>query len=162
MCADWNPASDMQALARVWRDGQKKDCEHFPALGAGRSAHSGRQVLFTASLLPAQSKKRVRPHLVSGLAADRLNVPGCSLPAPVSQAKFVVLRRRRKARRRTPLHRRQSETAFPVQGQRLRNARPVQVQAMQRRQTSRQGSGHVVRRHEHLEPLVERVPRQHS
>lgn len=24
--ADWNPASDMQALARVWRDGQKKDC----------------------------------------------------------------------------------------------------------------------------------------
>jgi len=24
---DWNPASDMQALARVWRDGQKKDCE---------------------------------------------------------------------------------------------------------------------------------------
>lgn len=25
-CVDWNPASDMQALARVWRDGQKKDC----------------------------------------------------------------------------------------------------------------------------------------
>ncbi|SCZ98563.1 BZ3500_MvSof-1268-A1-R1_Chr3-1g05466 [Microbotryum saponariae] len=24
---DWNPASDMQALARVWRDGQKKNCE---------------------------------------------------------------------------------------------------------------------------------------
>lgn len=23
---DWNPASDQQALARVWRDGQKKDC----------------------------------------------------------------------------------------------------------------------------------------
>ena len=24
--ADWNPAADQQALARVWRDGQKKDC----------------------------------------------------------------------------------------------------------------------------------------
>ena len=23
---DWNPASDQQALARVWRDGQKKNC----------------------------------------------------------------------------------------------------------------------------------------
>lgn len=25
--ADWNPASDQQALARVWRDGQKKNCK---------------------------------------------------------------------------------------------------------------------------------------
>ena len=24
---DWNPASDQQALARVWRDGQKKECK---------------------------------------------------------------------------------------------------------------------------------------
>jgi DNA repair and recombination RAD54-like protein len=23
---DWNPATDQQALARVWRDGQKKEC----------------------------------------------------------------------------------------------------------------------------------------
>lgn len=23
---DWNPAADQQALARVWRDGQKKEC----------------------------------------------------------------------------------------------------------------------------------------
>lgn len=23
---DWNPANDDQAMARVWRDGQKKDC----------------------------------------------------------------------------------------------------------------------------------------
>lgn len=23
-CADWNPANDKQAAARVWRDGQKK------------------------------------------------------------------------------------------------------------------------------------------
>ena len=27
---DWNPAADQQALARVWRDGQKKECE-FPS-----------------------------------------------------------------------------------------------------------------------------------
>ncbi|KAH9935029.1 P-loop containing nucleoside triphosphate hydrolase protein [Fomitopsis serialis] len=25
---DWNPAADQQALARVWRDGQKKECKH--------------------------------------------------------------------------------------------------------------------------------------
>lgn len=24
---DWNPAADQQALARIWRDGQKKECE---------------------------------------------------------------------------------------------------------------------------------------
>lgn len=23
---DWNPANDDQAMARVWRDGQKKEC----------------------------------------------------------------------------------------------------------------------------------------
>lgn len=23
---DWNPANDEQAMARVWRDGQKKPC----------------------------------------------------------------------------------------------------------------------------------------
>jgi DNA repair and recombination protein RAD54 and RAD54-like protein len=30
---DWNPAADQQALARVWRDGQKKECgsiHHLP------------------------------------------------------------------------------------------------------------------------------------
>lgn len=26
---DWNPAADQQALARVWRDGQKKECKFF-------------------------------------------------------------------------------------------------------------------------------------
>lgn len=26
MDPDWNPAADQQALARIWRDGQKKDC----------------------------------------------------------------------------------------------------------------------------------------
>lgn len=28
---DWNPAADQQALARVWRDGQKKDCKFYMA-----------------------------------------------------------------------------------------------------------------------------------
>ena len=28
MYSDWNPAADQQALARVWRDGQKKECTH--------------------------------------------------------------------------------------------------------------------------------------
>ena len=26
---DWNPAADQQALARVWRDGQKKECLYY-------------------------------------------------------------------------------------------------------------------------------------
>lgn len=32
---DWNPASDQQALARVWRDGQKKDCFVYRFIGTG-------------------------------------------------------------------------------------------------------------------------------
>lgn len=27
VAADWNPAADQQALAWVWRDGQKKECK---------------------------------------------------------------------------------------------------------------------------------------
>lgn len=34
MIPDWNPAADQQALARVWRDGQKKECE---SQNAGRT-----------------------------------------------------------------------------------------------------------------------------
>lgn len=37
---DWNPASDQQALARVWRDGQKKDCKFFSASANNRTALS--------------------------------------------------------------------------------------------------------------------------
>lgn len=32
---DWNPAADQQALARVWRDGQKKDCFIYRFISAG-------------------------------------------------------------------------------------------------------------------------------
>lgn len=32
---DWNPANDGQALARVWRDGQKKDCFVYRFIATG-------------------------------------------------------------------------------------------------------------------------------
>ncbi|PWN26838.1 hypothetical protein BDZ90DRAFT_241354 [Jaminaea rosea] len=32
---DWNPAADQQALARVWRDGQKKSCFVYRFIGTG-------------------------------------------------------------------------------------------------------------------------------
>ena len=32
---DWNPANDAQAMARCWRDGQKKDCYVYRLLGTG-------------------------------------------------------------------------------------------------------------------------------
>lgn len=32
---DWNPAADQQALARVWRDGQKKDCFVYRMISTG-------------------------------------------------------------------------------------------------------------------------------
>ena len=34
-CVDWNPAADQQALARVWRDGQKKDCFVYRFIATG-------------------------------------------------------------------------------------------------------------------------------
>lgn len=35
MDPDWNPAADQQALARVWRDGQKKDCFVYRFIATG-------------------------------------------------------------------------------------------------------------------------------
>jgi SNF2 family DNA or RNA helicase len=33
--ADWNPANDKQAIARIWRDGQKKKVFEYRFLCAG-------------------------------------------------------------------------------------------------------------------------------
>jgi DNA repair and recombination protein RAD54 and RAD54-like protein len=35
LTVDWNPAADQQALARVWRDGQKKDCFVYRFIATG-------------------------------------------------------------------------------------------------------------------------------
>ena len=32
---DWNPATDLQAMARVWRDGQKKKCYIYRMVSTG-------------------------------------------------------------------------------------------------------------------------------
>ena len=36
---DWNPANDDQAMARVWRDGQKKQCYIYRLIAVGLSGH---------------------------------------------------------------------------------------------------------------------------
>lgn len=54
---DWNPASDMQALARVWRDGQKKACEYYIFLRFTKLIID--QVSFIDLLRLEQLKKRV-------------------------------------------------------------------------------------------------------
>jgi len=46
---DWNPASDQQALARVWRDGQKKDCKCAMMYGWGDCTTMIRFVLDTTN-----------------------------------------------------------------------------------------------------------------
>ena len=36
---DWNPANDDQAMARVWRDGQKKQCYIYRLIAVGIFSH---------------------------------------------------------------------------------------------------------------------------
>lgn len=66
--ADWNPASDMQALARVWRDGQKKDCASLSSPSSPSPSYASLtwllsvvlQASCTASSQRAPSRRRVR------------------------------------------------------------------------------------------------------
>lgn len=37
---DWNPANDEQAMARVWRDGQKKTCYIYRLLSVSSATKS--------------------------------------------------------------------------------------------------------------------------
>jgi DNA repair and recombination protein RAD54 and RAD54-like protein len=55
---DWNPAADQQALARVWRDGQKKECELIIFVHLDLIVMSSLQALFIASSPLGQSKKK--------------------------------------------------------------------------------------------------------
>lgn len=66
--ADWNPASDMQALARVWRDGQKKDCASLSSPSSPSPSYASLtwllsvvlQASCTVSSQRAPSRRRVR------------------------------------------------------------------------------------------------------
>lgn len=42
---DWNPANDEQAMARVWRDGQKKTCYIYRLISVSPLHHRRRQIL---------------------------------------------------------------------------------------------------------------------
>jgi len=55
--SDWNPAADQQALARVWRDGQKKECTNFVGL-MPHIISKACQVLFIGSYLLGQLRRR--------------------------------------------------------------------------------------------------------
>ncbi|ODQ67555.1 DNA repair protein, SNF2 family [Nadsonia fulvescens var. elongata DSM 6958] len=62
---DWNPAADQQALARVWRDGQKKDCFVYRFITTGTieekifQRQSMKQSLSTCVVDEAQDVERL-------------------------------------------------------------------------------------------------------
>ncbi len=48
---DWNPANDEQAMARVWRDGQKKTCYIYRLLSVRDVSQIIQEVSQTMSLI---------------------------------------------------------------------------------------------------------------
>lgn len=69
--SDWNPAVDLQAMARVWRDGQRKGCLVYCLLTTGMSAHLtvclAMSVCLCLSVCPSVCLTSI-PTLISGLA----------------------------------------------------------------------------------------------
>ena len=51
---DWNPATDMQAMARIWRDGQRKHCHIYRLVTTGTIEEKiyQRQVVRSFLILP--------------------------------------------------------------------------------------------------------------
>lgn len=68
MDPDWNPALDQQALARVWRDGQKKDCFIYRFIGTGTIEEKifQRQLMKMLLLLCVVDEKEDVERLFSG------------------------------------------------------------------------------------------------
>lgn len=63
---DWNPANDEQAMARVWRDGQKKMCYIYRLLSVRKTP----LLLSTELWVPAQTAAAV-------IGARRERTPLC-------------------------------------------------------------------------------------
>ncbi|PWN45805.1 putative RAD54-DNA-dependent ATPase of the Snf2p family [Ceraceosorus guamensis] len=67
---DWNPASDQQALARIWRDGQKKTCFVYRFIATGsieekilqRQSH---KMSLSSCMLDAQEGVEIERHFSS-------------------------------------------------------------------------------------------------
>lgn len=116
----------MQALARVWRDGQKKDCESY-----SRSCTTELSLILSPScagfvyrfVATGTVEEKSEPESPSPSHFDTsadLSLGFNSLPTPIAQAEPLFLCRRRQGGHRAPLHGRQPSSAVPVQGGGLR------------------------------------------
>lgn len=55
--SDWNPAMDKQAMARIWRDGQKRPCFVHRMLTTGTIEEKVRRAPFGGAL-PQQRQRQ--------------------------------------------------------------------------------------------------------